>query len=58
MTKKKGTNPDLEAEDKAEDPVELETGGVRTTDPAFADGAMETDGTGNPWPKGQGPEDA
>lgn len=41
MADKKLPGPDLEAEEKAEDPVELETGGVRTTDPSFADGQNE-----------------
>lgn len=44
-----GSEPDLEAEAKAEDAVASTTikGGVQTTDPTFADGAMEVNQV--PW---------
>lgn len=44
-----GSEPDLEAEAKAEDAVESASipGGVQTTDPTFADGAMEVNQV--PW---------
>lgn len=45
--KDSGLEDALESEKKAKDPVELKTGGIRSTDPAFADGAMEVDSKSN-----------
>ena len=47
--KKKGGEPDLEAEAKAQDAEESTEipGGVQTTDPTFAGGAMEVNE--GPW---------